>query len=50
MENIVTTHDLHNTILHLCGIDGDRFSRKFQGFDVRLIAVEPANLVMGILA
>jgi uncharacterized protein (DUF1501 family) len=50
IDNIVTTHDLHNTILHLCGIDGDRFSIKFQGLDARLIGVEPANVVKAILA
>jgi hypothetical protein len=50
IDNIVTTHDLHNTILHLCGIDGDRFSIKFQGLDARLIGVEPARVVNAILA
>jgi len=50
VENVVTTHDFHATLLHLCGIDADRFSRKFQGLDVRLIGVEPANVVKAILA
>jgi hypothetical protein len=50
VENVVTTHDFHATLLHLCGIDADRFSKKFQGLDVRLIGVEPANVVKAILA
>ena len=50
VENVVTTHDFHATLLHLCGIDADRFSRKFQGLDARLIGVEPANVVRAILA
>ncbi len=50
VENVVTTHDFHATLLHLCGIDADRFSRKFQGLDARLIGVEPASVVRAILA
>jgi hypothetical protein len=34
----------------LCGIDHNRFSMKFQGLDLRLTGVEPANVVKGILA
>jgi hypothetical protein len=43
-------HDLHATMLHLCGINADAFSVKFQGLDARLIGVEPAKVVQGILA
>jgi hypothetical protein len=50
VENIVSTHDLHATMLHLCGINPDTFSVKFQGLDARLIGVEPAKVVRAILA
>jgi hypothetical protein len=50
VENIVSTHDLHATMLHLCGINPDTFSVKFQGLDARLIGVEPAKVVQAILA
>jgi hypothetical protein len=50
VENVVSTHDLHATMLHLCGINPDAFSVKFQGLDARLIGVEPAKVVQGILA
>ena len=50
VENVVTMHDLHATMLRLCGIDHNRFSVKFQGLDSRLTGVEPAKVVKGILA
>jgi hypothetical protein len=50
VENVVTVHDLHATMLHLLGIDGERFTVKFQGLDAKLTGVEPANVVHGILA
>jgi len=50
VENVVTLHDLHATMLHLCGIDHSRFSVKFQGLDARLTGVEPARVVQEILA
>lgn len=50
VENVVTMHDLHATMLHLCGIDHERFSLKFQGLDARLTGVEPARVVKEILA
>jgi len=50
VENVVTMHDLHATMLALCGIDHSRFSIKFQGLDARLTGVEPANVVRDILA
>ncbi|MCC2672026.1 MAG: hypothetical protein K0Q72_4498 [Armatimonadetes bacterium] len=50
VENVVTLHDLHATMLHLCGIDHARFSVKFQGLDARLTGVEPAHVVKEILA
>jgi Protein of unknown function (DUF1501) len=46
----VHVHDLHATMLHLCGIDHMRLSHKFQGLDLRLTGVEPASVIGGILA
>ena len=50
VENVTNMHDLHATLLHLCGIDPDRFAVKFQGLDARLIGVEPAKVVQAVLA
>ncbi len=50
VENVVTVHDLHATMLHLLGIDHARFSVKFQGLDVRLTGVEPCRVVHDILS
>ncbi|MDZ4696766.1 MAG: DUF1501 domain-containing protein [Deltaproteobacteria bacterium] len=46
----VSVHDLHATMLHLCGIDHERLSYKYQGLDMRLTGVEPARVVKGLLA
>jgi hypothetical protein len=37
-------------MLHLLGIDHERFTFKFQGLDARLSGVEPAKVIKGILA
>ena len=50
IENVVTMHDLHATMLHLCGIEHERFNVKFQGLDARLTGVEECKVVKGILA
>ena len=51
VENAVTVHDLHATMLHLLGIDHLRFTYKFQGLDARLSGVEEkAQVVRGILS
>ncbi len=49
VENIVHIRDLHATLLHLLGIDPQRFSVKFQGLDMRLTGVEPSRVVQEIL-
>ena len=49
-ENPVTVHDLHATMLHLMGVDHNRFTFKFQGLDAKLSGVEGAQLIKGILA
>ncbi|MFO0903021.1 MAG: DUF1501 domain-containing protein [Pirellulales bacterium] len=50
VENRVSVHDIHATLLHLLGIDHARFTYKFQGLDLRLSGVEPARVVHEILA
>ncbi len=50
VENPVTMHDLHATMLHLCGVDHHRFSYKFQGLDARLTGVDPCKVVKALLA
>jgi hypothetical protein len=50
VENVVSMHDLHATMLHLCGINHERFSAKFQGLDAKLTGVEPCRVVAELLA
>ncbi len=50
VDNVVHVRDLHATMLHLLGIDHERFSVKFQGLDMRLTGVEPARVVNDIIA
>ncbi len=45
----VSVHDLHATMLHLCGIDHHRLSVRFQGLDQKLTGVEECKVVKGIL-
>ena len=49
VKDVVTVHDLHATMLHLLGIDHERFAVKFQGLDVKLTGVEPCRVVKEIL-
>ncbi|MCA9130631.1 MAG: DUF1501 domain-containing protein [Planctomycetales bacterium] len=46
----VHVRDFHATLMHLMGIDHERFTAKFQGLDARLTGVEPARVVQEILA
>ena len=50
VENPVHINDFNATILHLMGIDHERFTFKFQGLDQRLTGVEPQRVVRDILA
>jgi len=50
VEDVVTVHDFHATMLKLLGIDHTRFTYKFQGLDMRLTGVEPAHVIKPILA
>jgi len=49
VENIVTVHDLHATMLHLMGIDHEQMTVSFQGRDFRLTDIS-GNAVKEILA
>ncbi len=46
----VHIRDLNATILHLMGIDHERFVYPFQGLDQRLTGVEPASPIHAILS
>jgi hypothetical protein len=50
VENPVHVRDFHATILHLLGIDHQRFSYRHQGLDQRLTGVEPARVIEEIVA
>ena len=50
VQDVVSMHDLHATMLHLCGIDHERFTVKFQGLDAKLSGVDPAKVVKALLA
>jgi uncharacterized protein (DUF1501 family) len=50
VEDVVSVHDFHATMLHLLGIDHERFTYKFQGLDMRLTGVEPSRVLRPILA
>ena len=49
MDNVVSVHDLHATMLALMGIDHQRLSTKFQGLDVRLTGIA-GEVVPGLMA
>lgn len=46
----VHVRDFQATILHLFGIDHEKFSHKYQGLDVKLTGVEKAHVVKPLLA
>ena len=49
VENKVSVHDLHATMLHLFGIDHSRLTRSLQGPDVKLAGVAPSRVVTDLL-
>ena len=49
VENIVEVHDLHATLLHLLGIEHDRFTYRWQGRDFRLTDVK-GEVVKAVLS
>ena len=48
-ENGIHVHDLHATILHLCGLDHERLTYRYAGRDFRLTDVY-GEVVRGIIA
>ncbi len=46
----VHIRDFQATILHLFGVDHERFTYKFQGLDQKLTGVEKAHVVKGLVA
>jgi uncharacterized protein (DUF1501 family) len=50
VENPVSVHDLHATMLHVFGIDHTRFNVKFQGLDFGLSGVGNPRVLKEILA
>jgi hypothetical protein len=49
VEDPVSVHDLHATVLHQMGIDHTRLTYRFQGRDFRLTDVE-GELVKKLIA
>jgi uncharacterized protein (DUF1501 family) len=49
-ENRVSVHDVHATLLHLLGIEHEKFTYKHQGLDSKLTGVESANVVHALLS
>jgi hypothetical protein len=49
IENAVSVHDLHATILHLLGFDHERLTYRYAGRDFRLTDVH-GHVVQGVLA
>jgi len=50
VKDPVHIRDFHATILHLLGIDHQRFSFRNQGLDLKLTGVEPARVIRELLA
>jgi hypothetical protein len=50
VQDPVSVHDLHATMLHQLGIDHQAFSHRFQGLDARLTGVEGARVIKPILS
>ncbi len=49
IENVVSVHDLHATMLQLMGVDHKRLTVKYQGLDMRLTGIA-GNAVKGVIA
>ncbi len=50
VENRVSVHDFHATVLHLLGIDHERLVYNHHGLDERLTGVEPARVVSDVIS
>jgi hypothetical protein len=49
VQDVVHVRDLHATMLHMLGIQHERFVVRHQGLDMRLTGVEPARVITPIL-
>jgi hypothetical protein len=49
VKDPVHIHDFHATVLHLLGLDHERFSFRSQGLDLRLTGVEPAKVIKELI-
>ena len=50
MKDPCHIHDFHATILHLLGIDHNRFTFRYQGLDQKLTGVEKAEPIKALIA
>jgi hypothetical protein len=50
VENPVSVHDFHATMLHLLGVDAAKLAVRYQGLDVRLTGPEGGTVVRDIIA
>src|SRR5437762_7023277 len=50
VENAVSVHDFHATMLYLLGIDAAKLAVRYQGLDVRLTGPQGGTVVRDILA
>jgi uncharacterized protein (DUF1501 family) len=50
VENPVSVHDFHATMLYLLSIDAGKLSVKYQGLDVRLTGPQGGSVVRDIIA
>ena len=50
VEDVVTVHDFHATMMHLLGVNHEKFTFKFQGLDFRLSGVEEAHVLRNLIA
>jgi len=50
VENPVSVHDFHATMLHLVGIDAAKLAVKYQGLDVRLTGPQGGTVVRDLIA
>jgi hypothetical protein len=49
VKDPVHVRDFHATVLHLLGLDHQRFSYRYQGLDQRLTGVEPAQVIKSLI-
>jgi hypothetical protein len=49
VENPVHIRDFHATVMHLLGIQHDRFTVRVQGLDARLTGVEECRVIKDLI-